>query len=69
MADVAYFYIYKDKSGEWRWRFKAKNEKIVAVSSEGYDNLVDCEHSIKLLKEQGPDGPVIGDDDYDRLRA
>ncbi|TLX70481.1 DUF1508 domain-containing protein [Pseudomonas nicosulfuronedens] len=68
MAEVAYFFIYKDAAKEWRWRFTAKNSKIIAVSSEGYHNLSDCEHSISLLKEQGPTGPVIGDDDYDRLR-
>ncbi len=68
MADVAYFYISKDAKGEWRWKFVAKNSKIIAISSESYHNLSDCEHGIKLLKEQGPSGPVIGDDDYDRLR-
>lgn len=29
------FEIYKDNSGEWRWRLKAANNRIVAVS-EGY---------------------------------
>ncbi|BCJ05725.1 hypothetical protein PRtIB026_A44780 [Pseudomonas sp. RtIB026] len=68
MADVAYFKIYKDAAKEWRWKFVAKNSKTIAVSSESYQNLTDCEHAISLLKEQGPNAPVIGDDDYDRLR-
>ncbi|MFG0863856.1 hypothetical protein BGP82_20350 [Pseudomonas putida] len=68
MAEVAYFYIYKDAAKEWRWKFVAKNSKIIAVSSESYHNLVDCEHAVGLLKEQGPTAPVIGDDDFDRLR-
>ncbi|KMY03121.1 MULTISPECIES: YegP family protein [Pseudomonas syringae group] len=68
MAEVAYFYIYKDEKKEWRWRFKAKNAKIIAVSSESYHNLKDCEYSITLLNDQGPTAPVIGDDDYDAAR-
>lgn len=68
MAEVAYFYVYKDVKSEWRWKFVAKNTKTIAVSSEGYHNLVDCEHSITLLKEQGPGGPVVGDDNFKLVR-
>jgi uncharacterized protein YegP (UPF0339 family) len=68
MADVSYFYIYKDSAGQWRWRFTAKNGKIIAMSSESYHNLVDCEHSVSLIKTQGANSPVIGDDDFDKLR-
>jgi uncharacterized protein YegP (UPF0339 family) len=68
MAEVAYFYVHKDNKGEWRWKFVAKNSKTIAVSSESYHNLSDCEHSIALMKEQGPTAPVVGDDDFKRLR-
>ena len=30
------FHIYKDDKGEWRWRLKAINGKILADSGEGY---------------------------------
>lgn len=30
------FDVYRDVSGQWRWRLKAKNGKIVADGSEGY---------------------------------
>lgn len=30
------FQIYRDKAGEWRWRLRAGNGKIIADSSEGY---------------------------------
>lgn len=30
------FEIYKDRTGEWRWRLRGKNRKIIAVSSESY---------------------------------
>ncbi|WP_016701649.1 YegP family protein [Pseudomonas chlororaphis] len=68
MSGVSYFYIYKDTAAEWRWRFTAKNGKTIAVSSEGYNNLVDCEHAVGLMKAESPTAPIIGDDDYDRLR-
>lgn len=30
------FQVYRDKAGEWRWRLRAKNGRIVADSGEGY---------------------------------
>ncbi|WP_323151028.1 YegP family protein [Pseudomonas glycinae] len=68
MSGVSYFYIYVDNASEWRWRFTAKNGKTIAVSSEGYKNLVDCEHAVSLMKSEAPAAPVIGDDYYDRVR-
>ena len=37
------FEVYKDKRGEFRWRRKAPNGKIVGASSEGYMKKKDCE--------------------------
>jgi uncharacterized protein YegP (UPF0339 family) len=34
--------FYKDDRGEWRWRRKAPNGRIVGASSEGYKNKKDC---------------------------
>lgn len=36
------FTFYKDKSGEWRWRRRAGNGKIVGASSEGYATRREC---------------------------
>ena len=33
---LSYFEIFTDDQGHFRWRFKAKNNKIVADSGEGY---------------------------------
>ncbi|EGH70785.1 YegP family protein [Pseudomonas syringae] len=68
MAEVAYYYVYKDAKNEWRWKFVAKNTKTIAVSSESYHNLVDCEHSISLINTQGPSAPVVGDDSFKAAR-
>lgn len=35
-AAHAHFEIYKDTRGEWRWRLRARNGRIVADSAEGY---------------------------------
>ncbi len=46
-----YYQRYKDNLQEWRWRFIATNGNAIAVSSEGYHNKSDCEHSISLVKQ------------------
>jgi uncharacterized protein YegP (UPF0339 family) len=38
--------IYKDKKKEWRFRFKATNNRILC-NSEGYKNKRDCIKAIK----------------------
>lgn len=43
------FEIYQDSSQEYRWRFKASNGAIVAVSSEGYVREFDARNGIRLL--------------------
>ena len=43
MLGKAKFEIYKDKRGEWRWRLKAPNGRIMADSAEGYKTKDWCE--------------------------
>lgn len=49
--------LYKDAKGEYRWRFKASNGNIIAVSSESYHKKSDCRHGIDLVKASA-DAPV-----------
>ncbi len=35
-APHPHFDIYQDKGGDWRWRLRARNGRIVADSAEGY---------------------------------
>lgn len=44
------FFVYKDQAKEWRWRLRAKNSEIIAVSSEGYLSKASCLHAISLVK-------------------
>jgi uncharacterized protein YegP (UPF0339 family) len=56
---MAKFTVYKRKDGDWGWRLRATgNNEIVAVSGEGFKELDDVEHSIKLVKEQAPNAPI-----------
>lgn len=68
MAGISYFYIYKDTTNQWRWKFVATNGKTIAVSSESYHNLNDCESAVDLIKTQSAGSPVVGDDNYKKLR-
>jgi len=55
---MATFKIYKDSKGEYRWRLRANNYKIVADSAEGYTNKKDCEDGIAIVKSQAPSATV-----------
>ena len=49
---MAGFELYKDSGGEFRWRLRAENNKIIATSGEGYKNHSDCAHGIELVRRQ-----------------
>ena len=42
--------FFKDKKGEWRWNLRARNNRIIADSGQGYKNLSDCKHGFRLVK-------------------
>ena len=44
------FEIYQDNAGEFRFRLKATNGQIIAVS-EGYKALASCENGIESVKK------------------
>lgn len=44
------FEMYADKAGEFRFRLKAKNGKIIAVS-EGYTTKAACENGIDSVRK------------------
>ena len=51
------FEIYQDKAGEFRFRLKATNGQIIAVS-EGYKALASCENGIESVKKNA-DSDVV----------
>ena len=55
MERTARFQVYKDDLGEYRWRLRAENNKIIADSAEGYHNKEDCMHGIHLVRDIAPE--------------
>jgi len=51
------FEVYTDKAGEFRFRLKAKNGEIIAVS-EGYKAKASCLNGIESVKKNAPEAPI-----------
>ncbi len=51
---AAKFEIYKDKSGEFRWRLVHTNGQVIANSGEGYKTKASVTNGIKSVKENAP---------------
>jgi uncharacterized protein YegP (UPF0339 family) len=51
------FEIYKDKAGEFRFRLKATNGQIIAVS-EGYKKMASCVNGIESVKKNAAENKV-----------
>lgn len=55
---MAKFEVYEHSAAEYRWRFRANNNKIIAISLESYVNKHDCLHSIRLIQEGTSDAEI-----------
>ena len=55
---AATFEVYKDKGGEFRWRLRMQNTKVIASSGEGYSSKSACEDAIESVKKHAADAPV-----------
>ena len=52
--------IYRDRRGEWRWRLRASNGRIVADSGEGYRRRASMLHGIECARVMlSDDVPVV----------
>ena len=56
------FEVYTDKAGEFRFRLKARNGEIIAVS-EGYKKKPSCLNGIESVKKNAPDAPVVKEEE------
>ena len=50
--------MYVDKAGEFRFRLKATNGQVIAVS-EGYTSKAGCENGIASVKKNAADAEVV----------
>ena len=55
------FEVYTDKAGEFRFRLKARNGQIVAVS-EGYKKMASCLNGIESVRKNAPESPIVKDE-------
>ena len=51
------FEVYADKAGEFRFRLKATNGQVIAVS-EGYKALASCMNGIESVKKNAADATI-----------
>ena len=52
------FEVYADKAGEFRFRLKATNGQVIAVS-EGYKALASCLNGVESVKKNAPEAPIV----------
>lgn len=52
------FEVYKDKAGEYRFKLKAANGEIIAVS-EGYSSKSSCMNGIESVKKNAPTAKIV----------
>ena len=52
------FEVYTDKSGEFRFRLKATNGQVIAVS-EGYTTIANCLNGVESVKKNAPEADVV----------
>ncbi len=51
------FEVYEDKGGEFRFRLKATNGQVIAVS-EGYKTKASCLNGVESVKKNAPEAEV-----------
>lgn len=52
------FELFQDKAGQYRFRLKATNGKVIAVS-EGYGTKAACEKGVDSVKANAPEAEVM----------
>lgn len=56
------FEMYRDKSGEFRFRLKAKNGSIIA-KSQGYSSKINCKNGIESVKKNAATEEIVSEKD------
>jgi len=62
------FELFQDKGGEYRFRLKAKNGQVIAVS-EGYVLKASCEKGIESVKKNVADAAIVYDQTLNKEEA
>ncbi|QCR38219.1 hypothetical protein [Nissabacter sp. SGAir0207] len=67
MENIPYFYIYKNASDDWRWRFSSSGGAITVNNSVSYMSCEECKKSIESLMVDIKSTVIIGDRNYNWL--
>ena len=54
------FEVYADNAGEFRFRLKATNGQVIAVS-EGYKAIASCLNGVESVKKNAVDAEIVED--------
>ena len=52
------FEMYEDKAGEFRFRLKATNGQVIAIS-EGYTAKASCKNGIESVQKNAPEAEIV----------
>jgi uncharacterized protein YegP (UPF0339 family) len=52
------FEVYTDKAGEYRFKLKAPNGEVIAVS-EGYSSKTSCMNGIESVRKNAPNAKIV----------
>ncbi len=55
---TATFELYKDRGGEFRFRFKDGEGNLLASSGKGYEKKADCQKAIDIIKREAAKAKV-----------
>lgn len=58
VSSLPRFEVYKDRKGDYRWRFKAENADIMADSGEGYVSRYGAKKAARRVKKIAPKAPI-----------
>lgn len=56
----ATFELYEDRKGEWRWRLRHDNGRVIADSGEGYGSKEKAIQGIETVKRNAAEAPIEG---------
>lgn len=54
-----HFEVYRDSAGEYRWRLRDTNSKIIADSAEGYSSKAGAEAGIQNVCSCCQNGVIV----------
>lgn len=58
-ASQASFEVYEDEAGEWRWRLRHDNGRIIADSGEGYNARGGVTEAVERVREYAPSAHLL----------